>query len=95
MSAQHEPKTDLGVKEKWFRGLYIVLFFFIGYIVGCLITLISVFQFVCNLILKDTNKYLLDFSKNLNLYFYQILGYVTYNTEQKPYPFSPWPNSGK
>jgi energy-coupling factor transporter transmembrane protein EcfT len=78
-------------KEKWLKGLYIVLFLAIGYVMGIVILLITVLQFAINIGLHAPNKNLLEFSKKLASYFYEILLYVTFISEQKPFPFSPWP----
>lgn len=97
MSAQNQPTApvDLHTKEKWLKGLYLILFAFVGYIAWVLTLVISIFQFFCDIFLKSPNKNLLDFGKNLNLYLYEIVRFLSYNTETKPYPFTPWPNSDK
>jgi len=41
---------------------------------------------------RDTNERLLDFSSDLSVYIYQILQFLTFNSEAKPYPFAVWPN---
>jgi len=78
-------------KEKWIKGLYILLFLAIGYVTGIVILLITVLQFAFSVGLNAPNKNLLDFSRRLASYFYEIISYVTYSSEQKPFPFNPWP----
>lgn len=97
MSAQNEPtpKADSHVREKLLKALYLVLFYFVGYIAWVLTVVISIFQFFYELFLKDHNKNLLDFSKSMNTYLYEIVRFLSFNTETKPYPFSPWPHSDK
>ncbi len=94
MSAQNEPtKPDSHTREKLLKALYLILFYFVGYVVWVLTVVISIFQFFYELIMNSPNKNLLDFGKNLNAYMYQIVRFMSFNTEDKPYPFSPWPHS--
>lgn len=86
-----EPSIQPDSKEKWLKGLFIVLFLAIGYVTGIVIVLIAILQFVFSVALNAPNKNLLDFSKKLTSYFYEIVTYVTFSSDQKPFPFSPWP----
>jgi hypothetical protein len=87
------PQTDSHVKEKWLKALCLILFYFIGYVVWILTVAISIFQFFYAVFLKSPNKNLLDFGKHLNLYLYEITGFISFGSNTKPYPFAPWPNS--
>lgn len=88
-----EIKKKLMVKEKWLRALFMLLFFIIGYILVGLICLIAVFQFIWDLFAVYPNEKVLVFSKQLNSYAYQIVNFLTYNSEEKPFPFNHWPPS--
>lgn len=85
-------KEKLLVKDKWLRGLFMLLFICIKYIVSWLIVLIAVFQFIWNLFDDYPNEKLKKFTQNLNTYFYQIINFLTFNTEVKPFPFEHWPS---
>lgn len=85
--------TALGPKEIWFRGLFIVLFFFISYIAAFVLFFVVMFQFFFNLITKKSNEYLLQFGQTLCAYFYEIFNFITYNSDQKPFPFKSWPKA--
>ncbi len=94
MSTQNAPRFQFEeLKEKLLQALYLILFYFIGYVACILTAAISVFQFFYGIFLKSPNKNLLDFSKNLNLYLYELLRFISFNTDTKPYPFSAWPHS--
>ena len=97
MSTQNEPRpqTDSHTREKLLKALYLILFYFIGYVVWILTVAISVFQFFYSIFLKHPNQNLLDFGKSLNQYLYEIVRFISFNTDTKPYPFSPWPSSDK
>jgi len=85
-------KEKLLVKEKWIRGLSMLLFVAIKYIISCLIAVISLFQFVSDLLFDQPNGKLLEFSKHLNAYLLQIANFLTFNSNTKPFPFTDWPN---
>ena len=47
------------------------------------------------LITTELNEQLLDFSDSLTKYVSQILFYITFKSEERPFPFSPWPSDEK
>jgi uncharacterized protein DUF4389 len=77
--------------DVWTRGLFILVFAVIFYFLFILIWLVVIFQFVMKLITTELNQQLLDFSDALNQYVSQILLYITFRSEERPFPFSPWP----
>ena len=80
------------IKDKWLRGLNMLLFIVIKYVVSWLILLIAVLQFILDILLGKPNDKLINFTENLNFYYYQIVNFLTYNSEEKPFPFTSWPN---
>ncbi|MGE3320185.1 MAG: DUF4389 domain-containing protein [Candidatus Berkiella sp.] len=86
-------KNSVKSKDHWIRGLYLVLFFFILYMVVFLLFFVGIFQFVTNLFMNKSNKHLLTFGQSLGYYYHDMIQYVTYNSAKKPFPFSPWPSS--
>lgn len=85
-------KKNLLEKNKWLRGIFVLLFIFAKYFVSWTICLIAIFQFGHDLLVGKPNKNLMDFTKQLNVYLFQIANFITYNTEIKPFPFSQWPS---
>ena len=77
--------------DVWTRGLFIVIYAVIFYFLFALIWLVVIFQFLMKLITTELNGQLLDFSDSLNKYVSQILFYITFKSEERPFPFSPWP----
>ena len=86
------PK-QLFVKDKWMRLLYMLLFGFIGYMIRFAATLLIVLQFFTVLFTGTPNPKLLELGKMLSNYTYQILLFLTYNSEEKPYPLGPMPTA--
>ncbi|MDN5869497.1 MAG: DUF4389 domain-containing protein [Nitrococcus sp.] len=85
-------KAHLTRRETWLRGLFIVLFSFIYSIAGMVLTAIVVFQFASTLISGTRNPMLLAFGQQLSIYLYEILLYVTFNRDARPWPFDAWPS---
>ena len=83
-------KKNITASSIWLRGLFVLLFFLVGYIVKFLVVVISVFQFVYTICTGNPNSKLLQFSHGLVIYVYQIVNFITFNTETKPFPFSDW-----
>ena len=84
-------KENVKNPDVWLRGLFILIFGVILYFAVILVWLVVIFQFVTKLVTGDLNRQLADFSGGLSRYISQILGYVTFQSDDKPFPFSPWP----
>ena len=82
---------NLKSESRWLRLLFMVLFYMLAHIAGFLILLVAIAQVIHGFIKSEPNSRLLEFSASLNQYFYQIIQFVTYNADTKPYPFSDWP----
>ncbi len=76
----------------WVRALYMVLFGIAFGLTRVIIVFVVIFQFVTILFTGRTNEPLLQFGKNLSVFIFEILEFQTFNTEQRPFPFSPWPD---
>lgn len=89
-----ELKEHLRSGPTWKRGLYILLFALIYSVAEVVFWAVILFQFGNHLLTGRSNESLLEFSRGLNAYFYQILQYLSFRSEIKPYPFSDWPGQG-
>ena len=81
---KEEIKRRLEKDETWKRGLYMLFFIFIYGIM--------LFQFFTIILTGYMNEQLLKFGQNLSTYLYQITLFLTYISEQRPFPFSTWPD---
>lgn len=88
-------KNNAKNKDTWLRGLFILVFSVISYFLYGLIWLLVIFQFFTKVITGNLNNYLEQFSKKLTLYALQILDYITYQSEERPFPFSPFPGGSE
>lgn len=82
---QQGNETSTG-NNIWLRGAFMILF-------GILYSLVmAVLQFIFVLIGSAPNARLLSFGHSLGSYAQQIVNFQTFNTEEKPFPFSDWPS---
>jgi len=77
----------------WVRGLFMALFAVIYGIAEIVFTAVAVFQFLFVLISGKRNGQLLSFGSQMATFIYQIVNFQTFNSEEKPFPFSDWPSS--
>lgn len=90
MEETQSPMEHAGKKETWKRGAYMVLFTVIYGITEVIVGMIIVLQFLFVLIGGEENPRLKSFGWELSRYIYAMLQFLTFNTEEKPYPFARW-----
>ena len=90
-----DVKQNVRNIDTWLRGLFIVIFAVIFYFLVGIIWLLVIFQFFTAVITGKLNSQLEKFSGGLTDYAMQILHYVTYQSDLKPFPFSPLPGQEK
>ena len=70
--------------------LFIVIFWLIFNLVELVIAVLVLFQVLATLFSGERNQRVLDLSGQLSRYAYRILQYVTFNSDDRPFPFSDW-----
>lgn len=88
-----ELKQHIKDQSTWMRGLYILMFSIIYSVTEIVIFLIVFIQFVFVLLTSQPNDKLLVLGMDLSTYIFQILSYLTFNSSERPYPFSDFPVS--
>ncbi|AUI69454.1 DUF4389 domain-containing protein [Beggiatoa leptomitoformis] len=84
-------KENLHNANTWIRGAWMLLFIIVYEIAAFVIGLLAIVQFVLLLTAGTPHSTLLSFSQRLNAYVYQIINYLIYATEERPFPFSSFP----
>ncbi len=84
-------KQNLRDKKPWLRGLYMLLFSVIYWVAEMVIVAVVLFQFVHVLFNGKSNERLLKLGQSLSTYVYQIMLFLTFNSEAHPYPLGAWP----
>lgn len=89
-----ELSSNLTNGKTWLRGLLIILFAVLYGVAEFIVWVLVVLQFGSQLITGEPMPRLLVFANGLNAYVYQILQFITYRSEVRPFPFSAWPTHG-
>ncbi|MDH3420169.1 MAG: DUF4389 domain-containing protein [Gammaproteobacteria bacterium] len=84
-------EENIKSRSTWLRLLFMILFIALWSISRILVLAVVVVQFFWVLLTGDTNQRLLALGGSLATYSYQIISYLTYNTEEQPFPFTDWP----
>lgn len=88
-----ELKHNLTSGNQWMRLIYMVLFFFLLEIAAFVMLAVVVLQFLFSIISGGPNDNLRRLGDQIASYIFQTLQFMIYNTEEKPFPFSEWPES--
>lgn len=86
-------KSNLLSTPRWIRLIFMVLFAVALQVAGTVMYVVVVVQFIISLVTGSCNKALRSFGSSLSKFIYQTLQFLTYNSEEKPFPFADWPES--
>jgi hypothetical protein len=84
--------TTKGKRSILLRGLLMILMAIAVQISGTLLAIGAIIQFVLALLGDTPNARLVVFGQSLGLYLSQIASFVSFATEEVPFPFSAWPS---
>ena len=74
------------------RLLYAIGFAFLAWVVLWVLIVVGVIQFAVFAINGRSNDELRNFSRNLVQYLFDLLGFVTFIRDERPFPFGPFPH---
>jgi hypothetical protein len=86
-----ELKSRLTSGQIWLCGAFILLFGLLWAVAEIVLVAVVLLQFFYLLFSGEKNDRLLHFGHTLAIYFGQIGQFVTFNSEEKPFPFTGWP----
>lgn len=86
-----ELKQNIKERKTWLRGLYMLLFLIFYSVAKVIVFAVIAFQFVHTLLTGKTNDRLIKLGQSLSTYIYQVLTFLTFISNQHPYPFGAWP----
>lgn len=88
-----ETKFDSGSGRvtQAIRAVFMLAFWITSRIVLMGVVALALVQLICSLVTRRPNEKIMRFGKSLGAYLSQIVDFLTYNTEQKPWPFHDWP----
>lgn len=87
-------RENLGRGGTWIRGLYMLLFAVLFNVAEIVLAAVAIFQFLAQLVTGGVNRRLQTFGGNLAAYLQETTAFLTYASEERPFPIGPWPGSG-
>lgn len=87
-----DPGAGIASRASWTRGLFMLLFGFILSFLQVVVGTVAVLQFAFLLLAGQENEHLRGFGRGLASYAQAIVRFMTCDTEEKPFPFAPWPD---
>ncbi len=89
----NELEQNLKSRSTWTRLLFMLVIALFYAVSRPVVFAVIVLQFLWVLFTAETNKKLAVLGHSLALYTCEIIDFMTYNSEAKPYPFdSEWPS---
>ena len=97
-AAMNNETKDLSLKDNvsrrsiWIRLVFMIVLGIAYGVAEIVAFAVVVFQFLSSLFTGRHNERLARFGRNLGRYFQQITLFMTFATEEKPFPFGQWPD---
>jgi hypothetical protein len=89
MSDKKIPLTNCNT---WIRLAYMLLFTLLLMAARLVISLVVIVQFLLVLVIGSDNENLRNLGQGLAKWVYETVLFLTFNSEEKPYPFNEWPS---
>jgi len=87
-----ELKNNIKNSSVWKRLLFMILFSILYSAAEVVLAVVVIYQFLSLLITGNKNEKVLSFGAQISTYAYQVFSYLTFNTENKPFPMNDWPS---
>ena len=85
-------KENVTRRSIWLRLVFMIVLGVAFNVAEFVTFAVVVFQFLASLFTGKPNDRLARFGRNLARYLQQVTVYMTFATEEKPFPFTPWPD---
>jgi len=93
-SAPSDLERNIKSRATWLRLFFMIILGLLYGLSRLVIVAVVIIQFFHVLLQGDKNASLLTFGHSLAIYSYQVVDYLTFNREEKPFPFdASWPSS--
>jgi uncharacterized protein DUF4389 len=94
----HEPsntrplEANIKSRSTWLRLFFMIVMAIAFAVARFVMTVVVIVQFVHVLLAGAVNEPLRSFGQSLATYMFEIVSYLTFNTETRPFPFDKdWP----
>ena len=85
-----QTKTD---RKLWVRALIMILMGLAYQLTGTLLLFLAIIQFILALLVGSPNPRLARFGSSLGRYHSQIANFVSFASDDPPFPFADWPST--
>lgn len=85
------PDIPTNKRNIWMRGLFMLLMALAYQVSGTVVCIVTVIQFLIMLLNDTPNARLVSFGRSMGRYLKQIVDFLTFATEELPFPFNDWP----
>ena len=86
-------EQHLKSRSTWLRLFFMLVFWVLAGVTTFVASVVIVLGFFWVLLTDETNAQVQKTGKGIAAYIHQIINYLTYNTEDKPFPFGEWPSA--
>lgn len=86
-------KSNITSGKHWLRLVFMLLFAAVLQLASLIMWVLVATQFLFSLISGEDNTHLRRFGSSLSTYIYDVLKFLCYSSEEKPFPFADWPVS--
>jgi len=87
-----EIETNEREKPGIVRALYTILYLIIIRLISMVLFVIAITQYIYSWLTGEPNEKILHFTEDLAEYSKQLVSYVGFNTDEKPWPVGEWPD---
>lgn len=85
-------KSNLTSSRHWLRLVFMLIFVAVLQVASIVMWVIVAAQFLFSLVTGEDNHHLRRFGHSLSTYIYDVLKFLCYSSEEKPFPFADWPS---
>jgi SAM-dependent methyltransferase len=87
-----DMKENVTRRGIWLRLCFMIILTMAFSLAEIILFAVVAFQFLSSLLTARTNDQLIRFGRNMARYLQQITTYLTFASEEIPFPFMPWPD---
>ena len=86
-----DTDTTTNKRNIWVRGFFMLLMALVYHVAGTVMFIVAFIQFVMVSLSDTPNARLVSFGRSLGRYLQQIAYFLTFASEEMPFPFDDWP----
>jgi hypothetical protein len=90
---EEDLKNHVKDKDTWLRFIYLVVISIAFYLSIMLTFATAIFQFLARLFSGSSFTGMAEFGENLSIYHRQVTRFLTFASDERPFPFAPFPST--